>query len=227
MFWCFQWLTGVASTVLLSSDFSSGRPSPKLPSFLSETRATLSAPVKSALKVRQLNSLEMNNIYRFIEGEVADVELYEDTVIVSDTKFYAVNTRHRPFECDPWGPDCCFFQCLYDFPLSCCPFPSPSLPSEAMSSAALFNCLYLEISASLDHRTPELLECAVRLARGQPPWPPGTSAEDMSGDGQRESITSRAKRFLTSLVPRYPREREVGRFLRQKSRSCHDLGALW
>ncbi|XP_072294525.1 GTP-binding protein REM 2-like [Eucyclogobius newberryi] len=97
---------------------------------------------------------------------------------------------------------------------------------EAMSSAALFNCLYLEISASLDHRTPELLECAVRLARGQSPWPPGTSMEDMSGGGQKESITSRAKRFLSSLVPRYPKEREVGKFLRQKSRSCHDLGAL-
>ncbi|XP_033820626.1 GTP-binding protein REM 2-like [Periophthalmus magnuspinnatus] len=97
---------------------------------------------------------------------------------------------------------------------------------EAMSSAALYNCLYLEISASLDHRTPELLECAVRLARGQSPWPPGTSVEDMSGGGQKESITSRAKRFLSSLVPRYPKEREVGKFLRQKSRSCHDLGAL-
>lgn len=97
---------------------------------------------------------------------------------------------------------------------------------EAMSSAALYNCLYLEISASLDHRTPELLECAVRLARGQSPWPPGTSMEDMCGGGQRESITSRAKRFLSSLVPRYPKEREVGKFLRQKSRSCHDLGAL-
>ncbi|XP_071371686.1 GTP-binding protein REM 2-like [Centroberyx affinis] len=99
---------------------------------------------------------------------------------------------------------------------------------EAMSSAALYDCLYLEISASLDHRTPELLECAVRLARGQAPWPPGASGEDMSGGGQRESITSRAKRFLSSLVPRYPREREreAGKFLRQKSRSCHDLGAL-
>ncbi|XP_051930097.1 GTP-binding protein REM 2-like [Hippocampus zosterae] len=98
---------------------------------------------------------------------------------------------------------------------------------EAMSSAALFNCLYLEISASLDHRTPELLECVVRLARGQPPWPPGTSPEDMIAGGQRESITSRAKRFLSSLVPRYQRERgDSGRFLRQKSRSCHDLGAL-
>ncbi|CAL1592967.1 unnamed protein product [Knipowitschia caucasica] len=96
---------------------------------------------------------------------------------------------------------------------------------EAMTSAALFNCLYLEISASLDHRTVELLESAVRLARGQSPWPPGTSVEDMNG-GQKESITSRAKRFLSSLVPRYPKEREAGKFLRQKSRSCHDLGAL-
>ncbi|XP_056133918.1 GTP-binding protein REM 2-like [Lampris incognitus] len=99
---------------------------------------------------------------------------------------------------------------------------------EAMSSAALFECLYLEISASLDHRTPELLESAVRLARGLTPWPPGTSGEDMTGGGQRESITSRAKRFLSNLVPRYPRdrEREAGKFFRQKSRSCHDLGAL-
>ncbi|KAA8589819.1 hypothetical protein FQN60_013184 [Etheostoma spectabile] len=96
---------------------------------------------------------------------------------------------------------------------------------KALSSAALFNCLYLEISASLDHRTQELLECVVRLTRGQSPWPPGTSAEDMSGS-QRGSITSRAKRFLSSLVPRYPRERDVSKFMRQKSRSCHDLGAL-
>lgn len=95
-----------------------------------------------------------------------------------------------------------------------------------MSSATLYNCLYLEISASLDHRTSELLECAVRLARGQPPWGPGSCAEDIYGGGQRESITSRAKRFLSSLVPRYQREREVGKFMRQKSRSCHDLGAL-
>lgn len=95
-----------------------------------------------------------------------------------------------------------------------------------MSSAALYNCLYLEISASLDHRTSELLEYAVRLARGQSPWPPGTNAEDMTSGGQRESITSRAKRFLSNLVPRYPREREVGKIMRQKSRSCHDLGVL-
>ncbi|XP_014024504.1 GTP-binding protein REM 2 isoform X1 [Salmo salar] len=97
---------------------------------------------------------------------------------------------------------------------------------EALTSASLFDCLYVEMSASLDHRTAELLEYAVRLARGLSPVPPGACGHDMAGG--RESITHRAKRFLTSLVPRYPRERERdgGKFFRQKSRSCHDLGAL-
>ena len=103
---------------------------------------------------------------------------------------------------------------------------SLSLLSEALTSASLFDCLYVEMSASLDHRTAELLEYAVRLARGLSPVPPGACGHDMAGG--RESITHRAKRFLTSLVPRYPRdrEREGGKFFRQKSRSCHDLGAL-
>uniref|UniRef100_A0A4W5PG02 RRAD and GEM like GTPase 2 n=2 Tax=Hucho hucho TaxID=62062 RepID=A0A4W5PG02_9TELE len=97
---------------------------------------------------------------------------------------------------------------------------------EAFTSATLFDCLYVEMSTSLDHRTVELLESAVRLARGLSPVPPGAYGHDMAGG--LESITHRAKRFLASLVPRYPRERERdgGKFFRQKSRSCHDLGAL-
>ncbi|XP_028857424.1 GTP-binding protein REM 2-like [Denticeps clupeoides] len=99
---------------------------------------------------------------------------------------------------------------------------------EARSSAALFGSIYVEISASLDHRTSELLEAAVRIARGESPGPLGAGGEDGAGGGRRESLTTRAKRFLASLVPRYPRDREKegGRFCRQKSRSCHDLGAL-
>ncbi|KAG7455043.1 hypothetical protein MATL_G00252270 [Megalops atlanticus] len=102
---------------------------------------------------------------------------------------------------------------------------------EAHSCAILFDCQYLELSASLDHRTSELLEAAVRAARGLPLEPGG--AEEGPRRGRRESLTSRAKRFLSSLVPRYPRERERdrdrargGRVFRQKSRSCHDLSAL-
>ncbi|KAJ8397439.1 hypothetical protein AAFF_G00437150 [Aldrovandia affinis] len=97
---------------------------------------------------------------------------------------------------------------------------------EAHSSAVLFDCQYLELSASLDHRTSELLEGAVRAARGQSLGPGGASRG--LGVDQRESLTTKAKRFLSSLVPRYPRERERegGKFCRQKSRSCHDLGAL-
>ncbi|XP_036373718.1 GTP-binding protein REM 2-like [Megalops cyprinoides] len=99
---------------------------------------------------------------------------------------------------------------------------------EAHASAVLFDCQYLELSASLDHRTSELLEGAVRAARGLPQGPGGASGG--SGEERRESLTTKAKRFLSSLVPRYPREkereREGGKFFRQKSRSCHDLGAL-
>ncbi|XP_029970869.1 GTP-binding protein REM 2 [Salarias fasciatus] len=109
---------------------------------------------------------------------------------------------------------------------------------EAQSSANMFDCFYLELSASLDHGTNELLEAAVRTARGDCVGPGWTDGDP--GAGRRESLTSRAKRFLAGLVPRSygrDRERDRGRYremsrhrgskiLRQKSRSCHDLSAL-
>uniref|UniRef100_A0A668AHZ9 RAS (RAD and GEM)-like GTP binding 2 n=1 Tax=Myripristis murdjan TaxID=586833 RepID=A0A668AHZ9_9TELE len=109
---------------------------------------------------------------------------------------------------------------------------------EAHSSAMMFDCLYMELSASLDHGTNELLEAAVRTARGDCVGPGWTDGDP--GAGRRESLTSRAKRFLSGLVPRSygrDRDRERGRYremsrhrgskiLRQKSRSCHDLSAL-
>ncbi|XP_063056273.1 GTP-binding protein REM 2-like [Engraulis encrasicolus] len=99
---------------------------------------------------------------------------------------------------------------------------------EARSSASLFGSLYLELSTTLEHHTLELLEAAVRAARGESLESLGGGGEDGAGGGRRESLTTRAKRFLASLVPRYPRERdrEAGKFFRQKSRSCHDLVAL-
>uniref|UniRef100_A0AAR2IYG8 Small monomeric GTPase n=1 Tax=Pygocentrus nattereri TaxID=42514 RepID=A0AAR2IYG8_PYGNA len=106
---------------------------------------------------------------------------------------------------------------------------------EAHSSAMVFDCLYLELSVSLDHRTNDLLEAAVRAARGHSLGPGWT--EGSPGAGRRQSLTSRAKRFLSGLVPRShhgrdrDRERDLSRhrasrMLRQKSRSCHDLSAL-
>ncbi|KAM8838815.1 GTP-binding protein REM 2 isoform X2 [Synchiropus splendidus] len=107
---------------------------------------------------------------------------------------------------------------------------------EAQSSAMMFDCHYLELSASLDHGTNELLEAAVRTARGDCVGPGWTDGDP--GSGRRESLTSRAKRFLAGLVPRsYGRDRDRGRYremsrhrgskiLRQKSRSCHDLSSL-
>ncbi|KAI2667769.1 GTP-binding protein REM 2 [Labeo rohita] len=111
---------------------------------------------------------------------------------------------------------------------------------EAHSSAMMFGCLYMELSVSLDHRTNDLLEAAVRAARGHnlgPGWTEGSPTA-----ARRESLTSRAKRFLSGLVPRShlggrdrdregARDRDLSRhrgsrMLRQKSRSCHDLSAL-
>ena len=105
----------------------------------------------------------------------------------------------------------------------------------------MLDSLYLELSASLDHRTSDLLDGAVRLARGHslgPDWPDGPSG---GAGGRRESLTSRAKRFLSGLVPRAhggrerdrdrERERDLSRhrgsrMMRQKSRSCHDLSSM-
>ncbi|XP_035644647.1 GTP-binding protein REM 2 [Oncorhynchus keta] len=108
---------------------------------------------------------------------------------------------------------------------------------EAHSSAMMYECQYLELSASLDHGTTELLEGAVRAARGDCVGPGWTEGDP--GAGRRESLTSKAKRFLAGLVPRsYGRgDRDRGQYremsrhrgskiLRQKSRSCHDLSAM-
>lgn len=117
-------------------------------------------------------------------------------------------------------------------------FPNVCFQPEAQSSAMMFDCLYLELSASLEHGTSELLEAAVRTARGDCVGPGWTDGDP--GAGRRESLTSRAKRFLAGLVPRSygrDRDRDRGRYremsrhrgskiLRQKSRSCHDLSAL-
>ncbi|KAK3546179.1 hypothetical protein QTP70_025246, partial [Hemibagrus guttatus] len=77
---------------------------------------------------------------------------------------------------------------------------------EAHSNAMMFDCVYLELSVSLDHGTNELLETAVRAARGHslgPGWTDGSP-----GGGRRQSLTSRAKRFLSGLVPRSHHGRE-------------------
>lgn len=100
--------------------------------------------------------------------------------------------------------------------------------TEAQSNAALYESPYVELSASLDHGTTELLEMVVRAARGESLGSLGVGGAEGATGGRSESLSTRAKRFLSNLVPRYPREKERdgGKFFRQKSRSCHDLGAL-
>ncbi|XP_072705316.1 GTP-binding protein REM 2 [Ciconia boyciana] len=104
---------------------------------------------------------------------------------------------------------------------------SPSPPPEARGLAAVLGCHHIETSAALRHRTEELFQAAVRQARLHrrrlrgPPDPHGEGEEEEEGGSgppprRRRSLTGRAKRFFTGLVP----------LARQRSKSCSDLSAL-
>jgi hypothetical protein len=84
----------------------------------------------------------------------------------------------------------------------------------------MFDCLYLELSASLDHGTGELLESVVRAARGDCVGPGWTDGDP--GSGRRESLTSKAKRFLDKMVAK----NNANVAFRLKSKSCHDLSVF-
>ncbi|XP_065421371.1 GTP-binding protein REM 2 [Chrysemys picta bellii] len=87
---------------------------------------------------------------------------------------------------------------------------------EGRSLAVMLSCKHIETSAVLHHNTRELFEGAVRQIRLRRHRPAG----DGGPGGRRESLTKKAKRFLSSLVPRN------GRFFKQRSKSCNDLSVL-
>ncbi|XP_075346849.1 GTP-binding protein REM 2 [Mycteria americana] len=101
-------------------------------------------------------------------------------------------------------------------------------PREARGLAAVLGCHHIETSAALRHRTEELFQAAVRQARLHrrrlrgPPDPHGEEEDEEDEEGsvppprRRRSLTGRAKRFFTGLVP----------LARQRSKSCSDLSAL-
>ncbi|KAH1182500.1 GTP-binding protein REM 2-like [Mauremys mutica] len=87
---------------------------------------------------------------------------------------------------------------------------------EGRSLAVMLSCKHIETSAALHHNTRELFEGAVRQIRLRRHRPAGAGGPG----GRRESLTKKAKRFLSSLVPRN------GRFFKQRSKSCNDLSVL-
>ncbi|XP_043383346.1 GTP-binding protein REM 2 isoform X3 [Chelonia mydas] len=91
---------------------------------------------------------------------------------------------------------------------------------EGRSLAVMLSCKHIETSAVLHHNTRELFEGAVRQIRLRHRRPAGDGGRDGGPGRRRESLTKKAKRFLSSLVPRN------GRFFKQRSKSCNDLSVL-
>ncbi|XP_062994124.1 GTP-binding protein REM 2 [Elgaria multicarinata webbii] len=91
---------------------------------------------------------------------------------------------------------------------------------EGRSLAVMMNCKHIETSAALHHNTEELFEGVVRQIRLRRRRREGEGFSREGAVGRRESITKKAKRFLSSLVPRN------GRFFKQRSKSCNDLSVL-
>ncbi|XP_053121983.1 GTP-binding protein REM 2 [Hemicordylus capensis] len=91
---------------------------------------------------------------------------------------------------------------------------------EGRSLAVMLNCKHIETSAALHHNTQELFEGAVRQIRLRRHRREGDHFSGEGAGGRRESLTKKAKRFLSSLVPRN------GRFFKQRSKSCNDLSVL-
>ncbi|KAK6480058.1 GTP-binding protein RAD-like [Huso huso] len=92
---------------------------------------------------------------------------------------------------------------------------------EGRACAVVFDCKFIETSASLHHNVQALFEGIVRQIRLRK-----DSKEDnarrMASSKRRESIGKRAKRFLGRLVAKNNKKMAF----KQKSKSCHDLSVL-
>ncbi|XP_055280084.1 GTP-binding protein REM 1 [Moschus berezovskii] len=90
---------------------------------------------------------------------------------------------------------------------------------EGRACAVVFDCKFIETSATLQHNVAELFEGVVRQLRlrrrdcaaGEPPAP-----------RRRASLGQRARRFLARLTARSARRRA----LKARSKSCHNLAVL-
>ncbi|MBN3299448.1 RAD protein, partial [Amia calva] len=92
---------------------------------------------------------------------------------------------------------------------------------EGRACAVVFDCKFIETSASLHHNVRDLFEGIVRQIRLRK-----DSKEDnarrMANSKRRESISKKAKRFLGRIVAKNNKKMAF----KQKSKSCHDLSVL-
>ncbi|XP_060768025.1 GTP-binding protein RAD [Neoarius graeffei] len=92
---------------------------------------------------------------------------------------------------------------------------------EGSACAVVFDCKFIETSASLHHNVRTLFEGIVRQIRLRRDSKE-ENARRMANCKRRESISKKAKRFLGRMVARKNKKMAF----RQKSKSCHDLSVL-
>ncbi|KAG7494425.1 GTP-binding protein REM 1 [Solea senegalensis] len=92
---------------------------------------------------------------------------------------------------------------------------------EGRACAVVFDCKFIETSASLQHNVTELFEGVVRQIRLRQD---GSEAvlRRRSTYKRKESLTQKARRFLDRLVARKNQRMAV----KVRSKSCHDLAVL-
>lgn len=93
--------------------------------------------------------------------------------------------------------------------------------TEGSACAVVFDCKFIETSASLHHNVQALFEGIVRQIRLRKDSKE-ENARRMANCRRRESIGKKAKRFLGRIVARKNKKMAF----RQKSKSCHDLTVL-
>lgn len=93
---------------------------------------------------------------------------------------------------------------------------------EGRACAVVFDCKFIETSASLQHNVAELFEGVVRQIRLRRDG--GEAVQRRHSIYKRkESLTQKARRFLDRLVARNNQRMAV----KVRSKSCHDLAVLW
>ncbi|XP_078275425.1 GTP-binding protein GEM-like [Rhinoraja longicauda] len=92
---------------------------------------------------------------------------------------------------------------------------------EGRACAVVFDCKFIETSATLHHNVTELFEGIVRQIRLRRDSKE-TNERRMANHKRRESITKRARRFLDRFVAKNNKKMA----LKVRSKSCHDLSVL-
>lgn len=92
---------------------------------------------------------------------------------------------------------------------------------EGRACAVVFDCKFIETSASLQHNVTELFEGVIRQIRLRQDGSKAVEHQH-SLHKRKESITQKARRFLDRLMARNNQRLAV----KARSKSCHDLAVL-